>query len=189
MQRNKGPQEGKMMEESEEGGGAGEEEEEEADESHLGSRRRSKRDASHLACLRACGLGVTLLAGEPVAPSDRSRAARRLARRRSRTGTRGPEPSAEEGRTSRRARGLLDASRSLLKCLLRSLGGLFGVLGASWRSRGLLGPSWVPRGSLLGPLGGLLGASWGHLGGLLEPPGRLQGPSWRRSIKEGGSPN
>ena len=177
MQRNKGPQEGKMMEESEEGGGAGEEEEEEADESHLGSRRRSKRDASHLACLRACGLGVTLLAGEPVAPSDRSRA-RRLARRRSRTGTRGQE--------GQRPLGCLSKYPEMSLAIL--LKASSGVLGASWRSQGLLGPSWVPRGSLLGLLGGLLGASWG-IGGLLGPPGHLLGPSWRRSIKGGGSLN
>ena len=47
----------------------------------------------------------------------------------------------------------------------------WGVLGASWRSRGLLGASWVPRGSLLG-------ASWGHLGGLLEASWSLLGASW-----------
>ena len=95
----------------------------------------------------------------------------------------------EEGRTSRRPRGLLDASRSLLGCLFGSvLEASWGVLGASWLSQGLLGASWMPRGSVLGPLGGLLGASWGPLGGLLGPPGRFLGPSWRPSIKtEGGS--
>ena len=57
----------------------------------------------------------------------------------------------EEGRTSRGARRLLDASRSLLGCLLGSLlEAYWGVVGASWRSRGPLGASWVHR-----------GASWG----------------------------
>ena len=66
----------------------------------------------------------------------------------------------EEGRTSRRPRGLLDASRSLLGCLFGSvLEASWGVLGASWLSQGLLGASWMPRESVLGPLRGLLGAS------------------------------
>ena len=64
------------------------------------------------------------------------------------------EADEEEGRTSRRARGLLDASRSLLGCLL---GASWRPLGASW---GLLGPSWAQLGGLVGRLGGLLGASW-----------------------------
>ena len=102
---------------------------------------------------------------------------------------RGEEADEEEGRTSRKARGLLDTSRSLLGCLLgaswRPLGASWGPLGgpgrfldrlrrfggASWgllgasceHLGGLLGPSWRPLGSLLGPSWGHLGASWGHL--------------------------
>ena len=73
-----------------------------------------------------------------------------------------------------------------LGCLSESLGMSFGslleaswgVLGASWRSQGLLGAFWVPRGSLLGPLGGILGGSWRPLGASWAPPGALLGPSW-----------
>ena len=99
---------------------------------------------------------------------------------------RGEEADEEEGRTSRKARGLLDTSRSLLGCLL----------GASWRP---LGASWGPLGGpgrfldrlrrFGGASWGLLGASWEHLGGLLEaswgPLEALMGPSWRPWIKKG----
>ena len=68
-----------------------------------------------------------------------------------------------------------------LGCLSESLGMSFGslleaswgVLGASWRSQGLLGASWMPRGSVLGPLGGILGASWRPLGASWAPPGAI----------------
>ena len=57
-------------------------------------------------------------------------------------------------RASRRARGLLDASRSLSGCLLgASLEASCGVLGACWWSRRPLGASWVHLGASLGPLG------------------------------------
>ena len=54
-----------------------------------------------------------------------------------------------------------------------SLGGLLGLLVASW---GPLGAFWWPLGGLLGASCGLLGASWGVLG----LPWELLGASWAR---------
>ena len=91
----------------------------------------------------------------------------------------GEEAGVDERRTSRRARGFLDASRSLLGCLFGCvLEASWGVLGARRLSQGLLGASWMPRGSVLGPLGGLLGASSGPLVSLLGRIGGLLGASW-----------
>ena len=85
-------------------------------------------------------------------------------------------------KASRGARGLFDASRSLVGYLLGRLSEApWGVLGASLRSQGPLGAYWVPLWGPLGALGGrlgeFLGASWRHLGGLSGPLGRLFGQS------------
>merc|ERR1712060_291648 len=78
-------------------------------------------------------------------------------------------------RAIRRVRGLLNAFRSLVGCLLevvwRHLGASWGPLGGPGGLLEHLGCLGESLGASWGPLGGLLGASWGLLGG-------LSGPSW-----------